>query len=73
MTQLDYSERDVLKNIIAYGGPNLSRNLEMWGEWLKDRESERSHLSKSPYTSSFPIVLLSQMGIYGAAALEVKG
>jgi hypothetical protein len=65
MSQLSYDERDVLKTVLAAGGPNLARNLEMWRDWLKDNQRAKTNRNVHP---QFPLVLLSQMGIYGKAA-----
>ena len=64
--QLDYDERHTLKTIVKVGGPNLTRNLEMWGEWLKDKERAKINRNVHP---QFPLVLLSLMGIHGRDAL----
>jgi hypothetical protein len=67
MSNLNYDEHDVLRTVLAKGGPNLTRNLEMWGEWLKDNQRAKFDRSVHP---QFPLVLLSQMGIYGKEVLS---
>jgi len=67
--QLNYDERDVLKTVLAKSGPNLARNLEMWGQWLKERERAKIDPG-TMWHPQFPLVLLGQMGIYGGAALS---
>jgi hypothetical protein len=65
-SQLSYDERDVLKVILRVGGPNLARNLQLWGEWIHDLERAKIDHQVHP---QFPLVVLSLMGIHGREAL----
>lgn len=72
---LDYQEDTTLKAILRHHGidPNdskLMENLSTFVNWIRADERAKHKLTPGAEQPPFLLVLLSLMGIHGAAALE---
>lgn len=67
---LDYEAQKTLEAICRFHGaddPELIKHLATFANWIRADEQAKFNRNAKP---PFLLVLLSQMGIYGAAALE---